>query len=320
MYLKEIKLQNLILKSNIFLAPLAGYTNLPTRLLYRRQGVAIAYSEMVSADGLHYNFNKSAGLLRSDPVDRPLGIQIFGSNANMILSAYKSIEKLEFDVVDINCGCSVKKVIKNECGAYLLKKPDEIFKIVNNIKNITDKPVSIKIRSGWDRNSINYLEVYDAAIHAKVDLITLHPRTKSDLFSGKADRSHIKKLKSISSIPVIGNGDIFSGEDAIKMMDETGCDGVMLARGVIQNPFLIEECIAAFKGDTYIPRTKNYKIDTAKEHLNELIKYSGEKFGVIEFRKICPGYIRGFENASSIRSKINLENSSKEVFKLLDQV
>ena len=251
MYIKPLTIGNLTIKNNLFIAPLAGYTNLPTRSIFRKLGAGMLYSEMVSAEGLNYSYNKSAKLLDTANGDRPLGIQLFGPNAERILMAFEKIKKFDFDLVDINCGCSVKKIVRSNSGACLLKIPDEIYKIIKSLKEATDKPVTLKIRSGYDKENKNFLEVLDAAQSGGADLITLHPRTKTMLFSGKADWEDIKSLKVKSKIPVIGNGDIFSASDAIKIFETTGCDGIMLARGVINNPFLIEEILATLEGREY---------------------------------------------------------------------
>ncbi len=320
MLLRSLKVGNLTLKNNIFLAPLAGYTSLPTRRLLRKDGVGIAYSEMVSADGLHYNYTKSAALLRSEDGDTPLGIQIFGSTPEMIYSAYKSLNNIDFDLIDINCGCSVKKVINNRCGAYLLRDPKLIHNIIKTIKDNTDKPVTLKIRSGWDINSMNYLEIYDAAYSAGAALITLHPRTRSELFEGRARWNHIRELKSISKIPVIGNGDIFSGDDAVRMFRETGCDGIMLARGVIQNPFLVEEVVAALQGIEYKPPLFTDRLFRLKEHIKGYVECFGETKGIKEFRKFIPGYIKGIKNGSKFRTQLNTIDNPDQFLRIIDVI
>jgi tRNA-dihydrouridine synthase B len=305
MYLHPVKIGNLILKSNIFIAPLAGYTNLPARLFYRKQGAGIAYSEMVSAEGLNYSFKQSIRLLKSIEEDRPLGIQIFGPNAEKILAAFLKIKDFEFDLIDINCGCSVKKILKSGSGATLLKNPDEIYKIIKNIKENTEKPVTLKIRSGWDNNSFNFLEVLDSSIKAGADLITFHPRTRSMLFEGKADWNLIKIMKEKSSIPVIGNGDVFTGEDAVQLIKTTGCDGIMLARGIIENPFLVDEVKCLFENKPYNPPDLETRIDCILSHCKAMIEHYGERRGILEFRKFFGGYLKGYPEVKRLRQLIN---------------
>jgi len=305
MLFKPLKIKNLILKNNVFVAPLAGYTNLPTRLIFREQDCAICYSEMISAMGLNYNFDKSSKLIDINHIDKPIGIQLFGSSSEIILKAFLSLNNFDYDLVDINCGCSVKKVLKAQSGAYLLKNPEEIYKIVKILKDNTDKPVTLKIRSGWDRDNINFLEILDSCTKAKADLITFHPRTRALLFKGKADWGQIKILKDASSIPVIGNGDIFSGADAVRMIEETGCDGVMLARGLIENPFLIEETVCALKNEEYHKPDTDKRMETMLKHCSLMVSYMGEKSGLANFRKFASGYVKGLPGVSKFRQKIN---------------
>ncbi len=315
----SIKIGNLDVAGNIFVAPLAGYTNLPTRLIYRRQGANVAYAEMVSAEGLNYNFGKSVKLIDTCDEDKLLGVQLFGYNAERFISAFEKIKNESFDIVDINCGCSVKKIIKSNSGAALLKSPDEIYRTIKGLKELTDKPVTLKIRSGWDLQSINYREVYDAAEKAGASLITLHPRTKSMLFSGKADWEHIKQLKQFSKIPVIGNGDIFTADDAVRMFEETGCDGIMLARGIIENPFLIEEIIAKLTGNVYIQKSHDERLELAVKHCRSLEEYmQNPERAMIEFRKFFHGYVKGLPGVSNLRTAVNSITSCDELEKTID--
>ena len=309
MYLKPLLIDNLKLETNILVAPLAGYTNLPTRLLLRKQGASLLYTEMVSAYGLNYNFEKSARLISSIEEDGPLGIQLFGPDSKTILEAFLKIKEFDYDLIDINCGCSVKKIIKSNSGAYLLKNPDEIYRIIMILKNYTDKPITIKIRSGWDSNSINFLEVLDAAIDANVPLITIHPRTKSMLFNGSANWEHIKMMKEKSreksNVLIIGNGDLFEFDDVVKMFEITKCDGVMLARGVIENPFLVEEVITKLNGVDYLPPTLEKRIEIVLNHSKGLIDIYGERRGMLEFRKYFSGYMKGYHDIKRVREKLN---------------
>lgn len=317
MLLKPIKIGNLNLKTNIFIAPLAGYTNLPTRLIYRVQGAGIAYAEMVSALGLKFSFDKSAGLIDSNEKDSPLGVQFFGPDSESILTAFLKVKDYAFDLVDINCGCSVRKILKSNSGAALLKDPEEIYKVILNLKKNTDKPVTLKIRGGWDESSLNYMEVLDAAESSGADLITFHPRTRSMLFKGNADWSKIKEMKEKAKISVIGNGDIFNGNDAVRMMEETGCDGVMLARGLIENPFLIEEVKAALSRESYINPIIKRRINALLKHCQVMIEYFGEKKGIFEFRKFIRGYIKGLPEISKIRQLLNKVESYLEFEKTI---
>ncbi|MCH5150300.1 MAG: tRNA dihydrouridine synthase DusB [Spirochaetales bacterium] len=313
-YFHPIKIGNLDVAGNIFIAPLAGYTNLPTRLFYRKQGASVAYAEMVSTEGLNYNFNKSVKLIDTCNEDKLLGVQLFGYNAERFLSAFEKIKNEHFDIIDINCGCSVKKIIKSNSGAALLKSPEEIYRTIRGLKESTDKPVTLKIRSGWDPQNINYQEVYDAAEKGGASLITLHPRTKSMLFSGKANWEHIKSLKKCSTIPVIGNGDIFTADDAVRIFEETGCDGIMLARGVIENPFLVEEIIAKLTDTVYIQKSYDEKLNAAIQHCRSLEDYmQSPERAAAEFRKFFHGYVKGLPGASKLRAAVNCTASPDEL-------
>ncbi|HOJ65233.1 MAG TPA: tRNA dihydrouridine synthase DusB [Spirochaetota bacterium] len=305
MFFKGIQIGSIKIESNILIAPLAGYTNLPTRQILRKLGANLCYAEMVSAEGLNYSFDKSVLLIETKEDDRPLGIQLFGPDEDRIAFAFEKIKNYNFDIVDINCGCSVNKIIKSRSGATLLKSPETIYKIISRLKTLTDKPVTLKIRSGWDNSSINYLEVLDAAEKGGASLITLHPRTKSMLFNGKANWEHIRILKEKSNIPVIGNGDIFTADDAIRMFETTKCDGIMLARGIIENPFLIEEVMARVKNIQYTLPDIERRIKTLLKHCKLMVDYYGETKGIKEFRKYVRGYIKGYPNSSKLRDEIN---------------
>ena len=315
---QKLKIGKLELKSNVLVAPLAGYTNLATRLIYREQNPGVMYAEMVSALGLEYNYSKSSKLIKSENSDFPLGVQLFGPNAETILKAFLKIKNDAFDLIDINAGCSVRKILNSNSGACLLKKPDEIRNIILKLKENTDKPVTLKIRSGWDGKTINFLEVLDAAAGAKADLITFHPRTRAMIFKGKADWDQIKIMKEKSNIPVIGNGDIFSDNDAVRMIQETGCDGVMIARGLIENPFLIEEVISAFKEEIYKPADAERRIRTLIRHCGLTVEYLGERRGIVEFRKFARGYLKGLENSSKVKEAINKIYTFNEFKKIID--
>ncbi|MBP7553951.1 MAG: tRNA-dihydrouridine synthase [Spirochaetes bacterium] len=302
--LHNIQLKNLTLNNNIFLAPLAGYTSYPTRNIYKMQGDFTCYTEMISAEGLNHSFKKSAELIDTKTHESPIGIQLFGPSADKILSAFLKIRQFYFDIVDINCGCSIKKVLKSNSGAYLLNYPDEIYKIILRLKNETDKPVTIKIRSGYDNCRKNYLEIHDAAVKAGVDMITFHPRTRSMLFSGKADWSLIKDMKKNSPIPIIGNGDIFSADDAIRIMDETNCDGIMIARGIIENPFLFDEIFAKFNSKLYNPPSASERVERLLLHSKSLVDFFGENKGIREIRKFVKGYLKSLPDISIVRQRL----------------
>ncbi|HOF00202.1 MAG TPA: tRNA-dihydrouridine synthase family protein [Spirochaetota bacterium] len=307
--LHNIQLKNLTLNNNIFLAPLAGYTSYPTRKIYKMQGNFTCYSEMISAEGLNHSFRKSIEIIDTKAHESPVGIQLFGPNADKILSAFLKIRQFYFDIVDINCGCSIKKVLKSNSGAYLLNNPDEIYRIILRLKNETDKPVTIKMRSGYDNCRKNYLQVHEAAVKAGVDMITFHPRTRAMLFSGKADWSLIKEMKKISPVPIIGNGDIFSADDAIRMINETNCDGVMIARGIIENPFLFDEIFAKFNSKAYNSPSASDRVERLLLHCKSLADFYGENRGIREIKKFVKGYLKSLPDISIIRRRLGEVNN-----------
>jgi tRNA-dihydrouridine synthase B len=317
MHCKSLTVKDCTIQVNVFIAPLAGYTNLPTRLFFRDQGAGIAYTEMVSAMGLHYNPGKTSRILVSSDNDRPLGIQMFGPDPDHIESAFLKIHDQDFDVIDLNCGCPVRKIIKSKGGAWLLQDPDNIHNILKRLTGLTDKPVTVKIRSGFSSDTVNYLEVLDAAVTAGASLITFHPRTRNQFFTGCADWDQIARLKEASPIPVVGNGDIFTGEDAVRMITHTKCDGVMLARGVIENPFLVEEVVAALQREEYTPPGLKRRVACVCNHLNDLVELYGEKRGVLEFRKYFRGYLKGYKNVSSLRSAVNRFETLDETLRVI---
>ena len=320
--LHPIQLKSWTIPCNVIAAPLAGYTSLATRLAYRHNGSQrdrqiLCFAEMVSAEGLYYSFDKSAALLATNEADRPFGIQIFGATQEKIKRAFDKIKDYPFDVIDLNCGCSIKKVLKSFSGAYLLKSPDEIYRILSYLVSATDKPVTLKIRSGYNRENVNYLEVLAAAEAAGAQMITLHPRTCMQLFNGKADWSQIADLKAHAHIPVIGNGDIFSVDDALTMMEQTGCDGVMLARGLIDDPFLMEEVCCRLEGSEYQEPLLSERVNAMLSHLQGFIADFGELPGLREFRKFTKGYLKGIPDIAKLRYNLNFAETYEEFERLV---
>ena len=322
--LHPIKLKNFTIPCNIMAAPLAGYTSLATRNAYRSNGSYthqsyLCFAEMVSAEGLYYSFDKSAALLATNEADKPLGIQIFGATKDKIERAFEKIKDYPFDVIDLNCGCSIKKVLKSFSGAYLLKSPDEIYRILSYLVSATDKPVTLKIRCGYNRETINYLEVLSAAESAGAQMITLHPRTCMQLFNGKADWAMIADMKSHAHIPVIGNGDLFSADDAAAMMTQTSCDGVMLARGLIDDPFMMEQVRCRFTGEEYTEPTLDERVAAMLSHLRGFIDEFGELPGLREFRKFTKGYLKGLPDIAKLRYALNFAETYDEFKRLMDE-
>ena len=322
--LHPIKLKSWEIPCNVMAAPLAGYTSLATRIAYRRNGAQnvkpyLCFAEMVSVEGLYYGFDKSAALLKTSECDTPFGIQLFGANVEKIKRGFERIADFPFDVIDLNCGCSIKKVLKSFSGAYLLKSPDEIYRILSYLVSATDKPVTLKIRSGYNRENVNYLEVLSAAEAAGAQMITLHPRTCMQLFNGKADWTQIADLKAHAKIPVIGNGDLFSADDVVAMMTQTGCDGIMLARGLIDDPFLMEQVCCRLEGIEYHEPSLSERVQAMFAHLEGFISEFGELGGLREFRKFTKGYLKGIPDVAKLRCSLNFAETYEEFKRLVGE-
>jgi len=289
-------------KKGAFLAPMAGITNLPFRRIARGQGCALAYTEMISANGLARKTSKTYDYLQTCPDDRPLGAQIFGADSGIMAEAARIVEDGGVDLVDINMGCPVKKVIKTGAGAALMKRPELIASIVKAVKEAVSIPVTVKIRSGWTPFSINAVEIARIAEDAGADAITVHGRTADQGYRGYADWTIIAAVKKAVKIPVIGNGDICRPIDALKMLDETGCDAVMVGRGALGNPWIfkgIEQALSAQKED-YLP-TLDQRLETIENHWQMEEMLLGEKLSLKTFHKHILWYTKGLENSHKFR-------------------
>ena len=284
---------------------MAGYSGAPFRSLCSELGASIGFTEMVSAEALIRGNRRTLELLRRGPTEQRYGIQIFVCSA---LSAAKAVHVLapyQADLVDLNCGCSVPKILKSGCGAALLRDPSRIREIVKAMAGETDSPISVKLRSGWEAGQINYLESAYAAVEGGAALICLHPRTRSQGFSGTADRSHLKILKRSVPVPIIGSGDLFTAEDALHMVRETECDGVMFARGALGNPFIFRQAVQLFSGQTPDPPpSPEERLALALKQLRATSILKGEKKACIEMRKIFAAYTKGIPGAAVIRKLV----------------
>jgi nifR3 family TIM-barrel protein len=299
MIIKQLKL-----KQNILLAPMAGITDLTCRLVMRPFGIGLAFTEMVSANGLVLGGDATRNLLASTPEDRPLGIQLFGENPQTLGEACKMVEQ-HGDLIDLNIGCPVKKVVRSGAGSALMRTPDLVAEIVAAMRRATNLPLTVKIRAGWDQNSINFLQIANIAEQEGADAITLHPRTRSQGFSGTADWSLIAELKSRSSIPIIGSGDIFNPEDAMLMLQQTGCDAIMLGRGCYGNPWLTKNILALQHGEKPRVPTVQERRDVALRHMETFLRLNSERKTVLDMRKHLCWYAKGIPGAAQFRSRIN---------------
>ncbi|MDQ7795160.1 MAG: tRNA dihydrouridine synthase DusB [Spirochaetia bacterium] len=287
-----------------FLAPVAGYSDVAFRAICAEMGAALCYTEMVSAEALVRNHAKTKELLARDPAETHYAIQLFGANPATLAKAAEIVSAFQPSVIDLNCGCPVPKIIKAGTGSALLKTPERIGEIVRAMRNATSVPISVKIRTGWDEKSINYLETAGMAIEAGACAITLHGRTRAQGYSGKAEWDAIKALAAQTSVPIFGSGDVFSADDAIAMQEYTGCDGVMIARGAIGNPFIFQELCQRAAGQR-IDEALSPKVvsQTALHHLELAVKYLGEQTACIEFRKHFCAYTKGFVGGAALRAQ-----------------
>ncbi len=309
-----MKIGSLSLKNNVFLAPMAGITDLSFRLLNREYGVGLAFTEMVSAMGLSRGAGKTRHYLDSSPKDRPLGVQIFGADAAVLAEAAKFITDQGFDLLDINMGCPVKKVVKTGAGAALLRETGRIGAILTSVRKATHLPLTVKIRSGWRHREINCLDIARIAEDCGVDAVILHPRTADQGFSGVSDWKLIGNVKKKVKIPVIGNGDIRTAADAMRMLNSTSCDGIMVGRGCLGNPWLFKDIVSSCRGDSDISSpTPAEREKVIRDHLEMVVGAMGESAGVRYFRKHLLWYTKGLRGGAKFRHCAGLAKDRAEI-------
>jgi nifR3 family TIM-barrel protein len=284
---------------------MAGYTDAAFRAVCAKQGARLCFTEMASADALSRNNGTTLRLLEKSPEETFTGFQIFGSSPAVAGAAVRRLSPLGPAIIDLNCGCSVPKVLKADCGALLLRSPALIGSIVAAMKAETDVPVSVKLRLGWDASSLTYLSCAEAAVKAGASLVTLHPRTRAQGFTGKSQWSHLRTLKEACPVPVIGSGDLFTAQDCLRMITATGCDGVMIARGCLGNPFIFAQAEALLKGHAAEPRIgPGERLSIAIFHLRMLAHSVGEEKACRDMRKHFVAYTKGLEGASFVRQSV----------------
>ena len=319
--MKELRIGSLKLDNPFLLAPLAGITDAPMRRLCHRQGSALTYTEMVSCKGMWYGDRNTGKLLYTYRDEQPVGYQIFGHEPEVMAYAAREISSMPGKLIDINFGCPVPKIVKNGEGSALLKNPDLIYDIVAAVVKNTDKPVTAKIRTGWDKDSINVVEVAHAISAAGASAIAVHARTREQYYSWKADWSMIASVKRAVDIPVIGNGDVTDGKAAISMMDETGCDLVMIGRGALGNPWIFREALAAWRGEEIpLQPSKDEKKAMMISHLEDLTELKGEYAAVREMRKHVGWYLKGVPGAAAFRGMVNNITDSNELIKAIKSI
>jgi nifR3 family TIM-barrel protein len=300
-----LKIGNIEIKNPVILAPLAGITNLPFREICKNQGAGLVYSEMISSNGLIYNSQKTFSLLKSSDIEKPLSIQIFGYDPEIMADAAKIIEEKSCaDIIDINMGCSVKKILKSNSGSALMKEPQRAEKIFKKIKQTINLPLTVKIRSGWDNSGKDAFLISKIAQDCGLDAVAIHPRTAMQGFSGDADWSLIKKIKQNLNIPVIGNGDIINYKDALKMFEKTDCDAVMIGRAAISNPFIFREITEALNGKSPYELSLETRFSLMKLYFESTLNHFGEETGCKMMRSRLSWFVKGLPHSTFFKEKI----------------
>ena len=316
--MKQLKIGNVLLENSYVLGPMAGVTDLPFRLLCKEQGAGLLCMEMVSAKGIFYNNKNTESLLQIHPEEVPVSLQFFGSDPKIVSEMAKRVEERPFSILDINMGCPVPKVVRNGEGSALMKNPKLVYELVSATVKAIKKPVTVKIRKGFDDEHINAVEIAKIIEEAGAAAVAVHGRTREQYYSGKADWEIIRQVKEAVSIPVIGNGDVTSGEKAIAMREQTGCDGVMIARGAQGNPWIFSELLEYEKTGKLPDRPDVEEIKkTMLRHAKLQIEYKGDFTGIREMRKHVAWYTKGLHGAARLRDQINQVESYAELENLL---
>ena len=315
------KIGNITIDNRIVMAPMAGISDSAYRLICKEMGAGLVYAEMVSDKAIVYGNKKTIDMLYMREEERPIAQQIFGSDRDSFVKAAKYVmDNMKPDIIDINMGCPVPKVaLRAQAGSALLKDVNKVFEIVKAVVNSVSVPVTVKIRSGWDKDSINAVEVAKACEKAGAAAITIHPRTRSQGYSGKADWNIIKSVKENVNIPVIGNGDVKTPEDVKKMLDTTNCDAVMIGRGLIGNPWLIKNSLLYLSGKDMIDVSSKDRIDMILHHIDLLKEFKSDKVIALEIRNHIAYYLKGVVNSKEFKNKIFKINDLDEIIRLLKE-
>lgn len=315
-----MKIGNVTLGNKVFLAPMAGVTDMPFRILCKEQGCGLVYTEMVSAKGMHYNDDKSAKIAEIDDSEKPAAIQIFGSDPQIMAEIADRLNSSDACLVDINMGCPAPKVTKNGEGSAMMRTPKLAGEIIKEVVKASTKPVTVKIRKGWDDENINAVEMAKIAEDNGAAAVTVHGRTREQFYSGKADWDIIKEVVQSVKIPVIGNGDVVDLESAKNMLQHTGCAGIMIGRGAQGNPWIFKKIIKGLEGNDTVPEpTPEEKVKTIIRHMNMLIDLKGERTGICEMRSHIAWYVKGMRNSAQLKDKVFHLLDKNEIIKLLEE-
>lgn len=321
MNMPELQIGNVKLENDLILGPMAGVTDLPFRLLCKEQGAGLLCMEMVSAKGIMYNNKNTKFLLTIDERERPVSLQLFGSDADIISEQAKRIEELPFDILDINMGCPVPKIVNNGDGSALMKNPLLAGEIIEKTARAIQKPVTVKIRKGFDEEHINAVEMAHIAQESGAAAIAVHGRTREQYYSGKADWEIIRKVKEAVKISVIGNGDVLTPQDAIDMRKQTGCDGVMIGRGAQGNPWIFKQILHYEQTGELLEKPSPQEVtEMILRHAKMQMEFKGEYIGMREIRKHAAWYTAGYKNSAKLRGKINETETYEELKELLSHL
>lgn len=316
--IKPLKIGSVTLPNNLILAPMAGVTDLPFRLLCKEQGAGLLCMEMVSAKAILYKNRNTESLLEIDPRENPVSLQLFGSDPEIISTIAHQIEERPFDILDLNMGCPVPKIVNNGEGSALMKNPKLAGEIIRETVKAIDKPVTVKIRKGFDDEHINAVEMVKIAEDAGAAAVAVHGRTREQFYSGKADWDIIRQVKEAVSIPVIGNGDLLTAEDVIAMEAQTGCDGFMIARGAQGNPWIFRQILHYFETGEHLAKpTLEEVTQMILRHAHMMLEFKGEYIGIREIRKHAAWYTAGYPNSARLRVAINNVESFEALEELL---
>ena len=319
--IKQLQIGNVTLKNNLILAPMAGVTDLPFRLLCKEQGAGLLCMEMVSAKAILYKNKNTEELLTIDPRENPVSLQLFGSDPDIISEIAKQMEDRPFDILDINMGCPVPKVVNNGDGSALMKNPKLAGEIIEKTVRAIKKPVTVKIRKGFDEDHVNAVEMAHIAEESGAAAVAVHGRTREQFYSGRADWDIIRQVKERVSIPVIGNGDLLTAEDVIAMEKQTGCDGFMIARGAEGNPWIFRQILHYFETGEQLPKPDFSEMtEMLLRHAKMQLEFKGEYTGIREIRKHAAWYTAGYKNSSKLRGRINEVENYEQLEALFREV